>query len=345
MTKRSIIVGLCVILLSAAVSTSVEAQQDKRQAPRQKRDRTERVEKGERDGREKVVVMTKQELATLISAIVTAAEEEEENSAQEQQYSTCPEKRDITITSNKDRDLLYLLLQYHNLNAMKASMPNFAQPIMQPGQPISWGGQTYYPAGSSNVVIAQGAQPFAPAQTAQAKEDKANQIQALEEEIARLKVAQQTPQRNDDQIAQQLAALRQQIDELEKAPAQAPVYNYDNRQVIHQDRSRNNVQLSRSVFFKVNSDVLNAEGLEAVRNVADFVIGDPRALVLVYGYASIDGPVDFNNRLAAKRATSVIKALQAAGVPAAAIKRYDNGVDTTPAKRTDARRVDMDVIY
>lgn len=345
MTKKSIIVGLCVILLSAAVSTSVEAQQDKRQAPRQKRDRTERVDKGERDGREKVVVMTKQELATLISAIVTAAEEEEENSAQEQQYSTCPEKRDITITSNKDRDLLYLLLQYHNLNAMKASMPNFAQPIMQPGQPISWGGQTYYPAGSSNVVIAQGAQPFAPAQTAQAKEDKANQIQALEEEIARLKVAQQTPQRNDDQIAQQLAALRQQIDELEKAPAQTPVYNYDNRRVIHQDRSRNNVQLSRSVFFKVNSDVLNAEGLEAVRNVADFVINDPRALVLVYGYASIDGPVDFNNRLAAKRAASVIKALQAAGVPAAAIKRYDNGVDTTPAKRTDARRVDMDVIY
>ena len=345
MTKKSIIVGLCVILLSAAVSTSVEAQQDKRQAPRQKRDRTERVDKGERDGREKVVVMTKQELATLISAIVTAAEEEEENSAQEQQYSTCPEKRDITITSNKDRDLLYLLLQYHNLNAMKASAPIFAQPIMQPGQPISWGGQTYYPAGSSNVVIAQGAQPFAPAQTAQAREDKANQIQALEEEIARLKAAQQTPQRNDDQIAQQLAALRQQIDELEKAPAQAPVYNYDNRRVIHQDRSRNNVQLSRSVFFKVNSDVLNAEGLEAVRNVADFVIGDPRALVLVYGYASIDGPVDFNNRLAAKRAASVIKALQAAGVPAAAIKRYDNGVDTTPAKRTDARRVDMDVIY
>lgn len=376
MTKKSIIVGLCVILLSAAVSTSVEAQQDKRQAPRQKRDRTERVDKGERDGREKVVVMTKQELATLISAIVTAAEEEDSSeevvsnsqTTQQQDINVSSGKRcthrydraytdderfaqqrDITITSNKDRDLLYLLLQYHNLNAMKASMPNFAQPIMQPGQPISWGGQTYYPAGSNNVVIAQGAQPFAPAQTTQAREDKANQIQALEEEIASLKESlrnpQQAPQRDDDQIAQQLAALRQQIDELEKAPAQTPVYNYDNRQVIHQDRSRNNVQLSRSVFFKVNSDVLNAEGLEAVRNVADFIIGDPRAIVLVYGYASIDGPVDFNNRLAAKRAASVIKALQAAGVPAAAIKRYDNGVDTTPAQRTDARRVDMDVIY
>ena len=172
-----------------------------------------------------------------------------------------------------------------------------------------------------------------------------DRVKALEEELARLKAAQQDPQRDNDQIAQQLAALRQQIDELEKAPAQTPVYNYDNRRVIHQDRSRNNVQLSRSIFFKVNSDVINAEGLEAVRNVADFVINDPRALVLVYGYASIDGPVDFNNRLAAKRAASVIKALQAAGVPAAAIKRYDNGVDTTPAKRTDARRVDMDVIY
>ena len=326
MTKKSIIVGLCVILLSAAVSTPVEAQRDGRQAPRQKRDRTERVEKGERDRREKEVVMTKQELATLINAIVTAAEEDEMN-------NTCPQQRDITITNNKDRDLLYLLLQYHNLNAMKAT-PVYTQP----GQPINVGGQLYYPAGSNNLVVAQGAQE------AQATND-ADKIKALEEELARLKAAQQNPQRDDDQIAQQLAALRSQIDELEKAPAQAPVYNYDNRRVIHQDRSRNNVQLSRSVFFKVNSDVLNAEGLEAVRNVADFVINDPRALVLVYGYASIDGPVDFNNKLAAKRAASVIKALQEAGVPAAAIKRYDNGVDTTPSKRTDARRVDMDVIY
>lgn len=318
MTKKSFIVGLCVILLSAAVSTPVEAQCDRRQAPRQKRDRTERVERSERDRREKKVVMTKQELATLVNAIVTAAEEDEMN-------NTCPQQRDVTITNNKDRDLLYLLLQYHNLNAMKAT-PVYTQP----GQPISVGGQLYYPAGS-NLVVAQGAQGM----------NDADKIKALEEELARLKA----PQRDEDQIAQQLAALRSQLNELEKASEKAPVYNYDNRRVIHQDRSRNNVQLSRSVFFKVNSDVLNAEGREAVRNVADFVINDPRALVLVYGYASIDGPVDFNNKLAAKRAASVIKALQEAGVPAAAIKRYDNGVDTTPAKRTDARRVDMDVIY
>ena len=323
MTKKSIIVGLCVILLSAAVSTPVEAQRDRRDAPRQKCDRTERIEKGERGQREKEVVMTKQELAMLINAIVTAAEEDEMSNA-------CPQQRDITITSNKDRDLLYLLLQYHNLNAMKASAPIYTQP----GQPINVGGQLYYPAGS-NLVVTQGAQGT----------NDADKIKALEEELARLKAAQQEPQRDDDQIAQQLAALRSQLNELEKASNEPPVYNYDNRKIIHQDRSRNNVQLSRSVFFKVNSDVINAEGLEAVRNVADFVINDPRALVLVYGYASIDGPVDFNNKLAAKRAASVIKALQEAGVPAAAIKRYDNGVDTTPAKRTDARRVDMDVIY
>ena len=324
MTKKSFIVGLCVILLSAAVSTPVEAQRDRRDAPRQKCDRTERIEKGERGQREKEVVMTKQELAMLINAIVTAAEEDEMSNA-------CPQQRDITITSNKDRDLLYLLLQYHNLNAMKASVPIYTQP----GQPINVGGQLYYPAGSNLVVTQGGAQGMS----------DADKVKALEEELARLKAAQQEPQRDDDQIAQQLSALRNQLNELEKASEQAPVYNYDNRRVIHQDRSRNNVQLSRSVFFKVNSDVLNAEGREAVRNVADFVINDPRALVLVYGYASIDGPVDFNNKLAAKRAASVIKALQEAGVPAAAIKRYDNGVDTTPAKRTDARRVDMDVIY
>ena len=39
----------------------------------------------------------------------------------------------------------------------------------------------------------------------------ADRIKALEEELARLKAAQQNPQRDDDQIAQQLAALRNQL--------------------------------------------------------------------------------------------------------------------------------------
>ena len=86
MTKNSIIVGLCVIFLSAVVSTPVEAQRDKRQEPRHDRNRTEQVQRGTQ---EKKVVMTKQELATLISAIVKATEE---NDAQEETihpYSTC----------------------------------------------------------------------------------------------------------------------------------------------------------------------------------------------------------------------------------------------------------------
>ncbi len=344
MTKNSIIVGLCVIFLSAVVSTPVEAQRDKRQEPRHDRNRTEQVQRGPQ---EKKVVMTKQELATLISAIVKATEE---NDAQEETihpYSTCSQQRDIQITNKKDRDLLLLLLQYHNLNAMRASAAAYAQPMTQAGQPINWGGQLCYPAGY-NVVVTTGSST---SPLTQQSPDIANRIKALEEELVHLRATQQealqrAPKaQQDNQVAQQLAALRNQINELEKASTQQPIYNYDQHQEIYQDRSRNNVQLSRSIFFKVNSDVINEEGLEAVKNVADFVINDPRAIVLVYGYASIDGPVAFNNSLAAKRAASVIKALQSAGVPAAAIKRYDNGVDTTPTKRTDARRVDMDVIY
>lgn len=344
MTKNSIIVGLCVIFLSAVVSTPVEAQRDKRQEPRHDRNRTEQVQRGPQ---EKKVVMTKQELATLISAIVKATEE---NDAQEETihpYSTCSQQRDIQITNKKDRDLLLLLLQYHNLNAMRSSAAAYAQPMTQAGQPINWGGQLCYPAGN-NVVVTTGSST---SPHTQQSPDIANRIKALEEELVHLRATQQealqrAPKaQQDNQVAQQLAALRNQINELEKASTQQPIYNYDQHQEIYQDRSRNNVQLSRSIFFKVNSDVINEEGLEAVKNVADFVINDPRAIVLVYGYASIDGPVAFNNSLAAKRAASVIKALQSAGVPAAAIKRYDNGVDTTPTKRTDARRVDMDVIY
>lgn len=86
------------------------------------------------------MVMTKQELATLVSAIVAVAEEN--NTTEEMKRPACPyaQQRGITITDDKNKGLLYLLLQYRNLNATKASVPTFAQPTIQAGQPISWGG-------------------------------------------------------------------------------------------------------------------------------------------------------------------------------------------------------------
>lgn len=334
MTKRIWIVGLCVALLSA-VATPLVAQQ-------------ERVGEGNEtitstDKRQKVVEMTPRELEQLINAIVVASEQSDVSTR---------ESRDITIVDGKDRDLLLLLLQYYNLRALRQPYVQTINPSIQ--QPMSYGGQLYLPAGTETpgnnvIVVPQGGQGQSPAYIP--TDDRAQRISALEDELRRLRedlASNPQPQAVDNSaLERKIDDLRSEVSSLRQpqtvAPQTVPVQQPE--RVIYADRSRNNVQLSRSIFFKVNSDVINNVGADAVQSVANFVKNNPRALVLVYGYASIDGPVAFNNRLAAKRAASVIRALEDAGVPPVAIKRYDGGVDTNPAKRTDARRVDMDVIF
>ena len=65
----------------------------------------------------------------------------------------------------------------------------------------------------------------------------------------------------------------------------------------------------RYVFYKLGSSVITADQMPNVEMIADYLKHNPKAKVVVKGYASQDGNLDFNIKLAAARAESVKTAL------------------------------------
>lgn len=71
----------------------------------------------------------------------------------------------------------------------------------------------------------------------------------------------------------------------------------------------NNLQSVRYIFYKVGSSVITADQMPNVEMVASYMKNHKDSKVLVKGYASQDGNIDFNVKLAQARAESVKNAL------------------------------------
>ncbi len=70
-----------------------------------------------------------------------------------------------------------------------------------------------------------------------------------------------------------------------------------------------NLNSVRFVFFRIGSSVITADQQPNIEMIAAFLKNHPNAKVVVKGYASQDGPLELNEKLAAARAESVKKAL------------------------------------
>ncbi len=79
----------------------------------------------------------------------------------------------------------------------------------------------------------------------------------------------------------------------------------------------------RYVFFKIGSSVITADQQPNVEMIAAYLKNHPKAKVEIRGYASPDGNLEFNERLAAKRAEAVKTAL---------MKKYKIPADRISAK-------------
>ncbi len=79
----------------------------------------------------------------------------------------------------------------------------------------------------------------------------------------------------------------------------------------------------RYVFFKIGSSKITADQMPNVEMIAAYLKNHPKAKVQIRGYASPDGSLEFNKRLAAARAESVKNSL---------IKKYK-----IPSDRIDAK--------
>ncbi|MDE5649711.1 MAG: OmpA family protein [Duncaniella sp.] len=87
--------------------------------------------------------------------------------------------------------------------------------------------------------------------------------------------------------------------------------------------TNNTLNSVRYVFFKIGSSVITADQQPNVEMIAAYLKNHPKAKVEIRGYASPDGSVEVNERLAAARAESVKNSL---------IKRYKISADRISAK-------------
>ncbi len=88
-------------------------------------------------------------------------------------------------------------------------------------------------------------------------------------------------------------------------------------------KNTNTLNSVRYVFFKIGSSVITPDQMPNVEMIAAYLKNHPKAKVEIKGYASPDGSLEFNERLAAARAESVKNSL---------MKRYKIPADRISAK-------------
>ena len=89
----------------------------------------------------------------------------------------------------------------------------------------------------------------------------------------------------------------------------------------------NNLQSVRYIFYKVGSSVITADQMPNVEMVASYMKNHKNSKVVIKGYASQDGNLDFNIKLAQARAESVKNALvNKYGIKADRIKAEGEGI-------------------
>ena len=99
--------------------------------------------------------------------------------------------------------------------------------------------------------------------------------------------------------------------------------------------------IRRDIFFTINSTVITDAEAYKVQEIAEYLKDNPEAVVSVFGVADAGtGNDNINNRLAAKRAAVVVKALtEKYGIPANRISSTSNGSKTQPFAENDKNRV------
>ncbi len=134
-----------------------------------------------------------------------------------------------------------------------------------------------------------------------------------------------------DKLNAELNGLRAKIEACNAAAAAAKAENAavvaelaacKNRKPVVVEKVSDNLQSVRYIFYKVGSSKITADQQPNVEMVASYLKNHKDAKVVVKGYASQDGNLEFNKKLAAARAESVKTAL---------VKKYGIAADRITA--------------
>lgn len=100
--------------------------------------------------------------------------------------------------------------------------------------------------------------------------------------------------------------------------------------------------IRRDVFFKINRYAITKDHQVKIDEVVEYLKNNPNAKVSVTGYADAGTGNDrINDRLAAQRAASVVKALQDKGIESSRISSDSKGARVQPFAENDLNRVSI----
>ncbi len=145
----------------------------------------------------------------------------------------------------------------------------------------------------------------------------AAEVNALNEQINAARADAAAARAEADAAAAAAAVLATQLQECQ---AQGP-------EVITETVTQTDYASVRFVFFKLASSVVTTDQMPNVEMIADYMKHHPDSKVSIKGYASQDGNLDFNIKLAQNRAESVKKLLvQKYGIAESRITAEGEGI-------------------
>ena len=78
----------------------------------------------------------------------------------------------------------------------------------------------------------------------------------------------------------------------------------------------NEIMKKSVIWFPFDSDKPNLQPADVIDKIAAVLLEHPEQMVLVYGHASKEGSMDYNQRLSERRSSAIVKLLKQKGVPA-----------------------------
>lgn len=129
----------------------------------------------------------------------------------------------------------------------------------------------------------------------------------------------------------------------EGSEAGAPAQISKERRSYLEDLLTKYRHFKRQVFFANDSDVVSTEDIAYIKDVADVLRKNPELSVLLKGYASPRGNVEYNKALSMRIFESVLKELRKSGIAENRLEASFYGEDHSTSEE-GARRVDMSVV-
>ena len=134
-----------------------------------------------------------------------------------------------------------------------------------------------------------------------------------------------------------LVDVRRQLDSLESK------FIANNKLTKTEDTRGEKTYFKQQVYFDNNSETMKAEFYPNVQDLTQILIDYPEAKVLLEGWASPVGKVDYNKALSMRRAEAVEQAFLNNRIDKTRILTSFRGEDKTSSE-ANARRVDMSII-